>query len=444
MNKNLIFRVLGSIILVLIGFACDRGENNNSNNNNNGNNGNNGKVFSIKDNLKYLAITDAKSLFIARPETTSKSTGVTRQTLFKITTEGAVVEVSYRDSANNVISSQQILPEKVLNLTEDYILVIFNSIDGSQNKPQLMVRKSDGAAFDATNMPAPSPDDYYYRKYFGRTQHDGNGNIYFKGNNNGMSELIKVNISNPRNLVASRYSAAGESVWSFFVDNAGNMAYNQRYRSADIGFVNNPYGFVGTDGNNDSIITAYLKNEPIRDYLQFATISGNPFKLMPYGDSLKVNAISIPTPQGDVLYARFKNTKKAYCLMCGQIIECWNPQRKLKTTPLMQLGFTPYRSEEFMVNTDHFMYILGYSSPGLNVPDKLVQYNPESGSSKEIKIVSGYELYQIEPMDNDKLLVYALRLSDGNRVLLEVSAEGEVSVQRVLDNEVITSMERIN
>ena len=114
--------------------------------------------------------------------------------------------------------------------------------------------------------------------------------------------------------------------------------------------------------------------EPIRDYLQFATISGNPFKLMPYGDSLKVNAISIPTPQGDVLYARFKNTKKAYCLMCGQIIECWNPQRKLKTTPLMQLGFTPYRSEEFMVNTDHFMYILGYSSPGFRITSYNVCY----------------------------------------------------------------------
>ena len=45
---------------------------------------------------------------------------------------------------------------------------------------------------------------------------------------------------------------------------------------------------------------------------------------------------------------------------------------------------------------------------------------------------------------DDKLQLYALRLSDGNRVVAEINEAGTISVLKVLDNSTVTALVRIN
>ncbi len=141
----------------------------------------------LPSNFKYLDISDAKSLIIASEATnaTTKSAHVyqdqeNRILLYKLTENGALVEVSYRDENGHLINNEYHLkPLDIKKLNDNYVLLCFHSeiYDPSLPEfPKFLVRKSDGAVFIApTGCNYENADNYYSPDDF----NIGDNNFYY-------------------------------------------------------------------------------------------------------------------------------------------------------------------------------------------------------------------------------------------------------------------------
>ena len=129
--------------------------------------GNDNNVFlynnvgnNARKNLKYLDLSNAKSLYISGSSGTSannaaKSLSDTQNTqkMFKITKEGYIQEVKYLDENKKEITITQ-RPTAIHPINDNYICVGFGWSVGDMNTCYL-VRKSDGAVFDMEKAGRP-------------------------------------------------------------------------------------------------------------------------------------------------------------------------------------------------------------------------------------------------------------------------------------------------
>ena len=424
-NFNLISLLLVTFSLFISGCEKDNEDKNNNNNN--------------QGSFKFLTLDGAKSLYIST--SSKKSTSDELNKLYKVTEEGLVIEVAYLDENGDTLTRVE-SPSSIFNMSDNYILVRF------QNGQQYLVRKSDGAVFDASSMPPVSSSQARYPDH--EIQNDASGNIYYLGNDNNETNVIKLNITDPANIIVLRYSAASDQPHRFCVDNSGNMSYlgstaSFRYRHAEGGFINNPAGYICTDINNDSIITAkgpssYMYGDPVK--IQFLKIIPQPFGLINYGDSAIAWRTNDNNYGNSAVVTKMKNKNTIIAIYAGGIMEIQNPQRQPFILTYEYFGFTPLKNIVTLISSDNYYYMLGSVNQN-DKPARLVKVNPDDNTFEAYNFSSEYEVYSINVSSDDVLSIYALRLMDGNRVLAKLD-NGVITVLKVLDSETISSLVQIN
>ena len=163
---------------------------------------------STSTNLEYIDISNAESLYISSSTGRTNSRDESKNKLFKITEDGAVLELSFTllDSDNNsytVTKTKQ--PISIDNVNTDYVVFSFGA-DKVNVTECYLVHRSTGKIHllgssdsqNGSNCPVPQSNstekmiltdnnnNFYYRYYFGETVH-----------------LRKVNYTNPDNITAT-------------------------------------------------------------------------------------------------------------------------------------------------------------------------------------------------------------------------------------------------
>ena len=189
------------------------------------------------NDLHYIDITNAKSLYISSPTSRTSSRGYggkAENKIFKITDDGVVEEVEYKDEDNKthtIINS----PIAVDVVDENYIVFSFGSDVRNINSCYL-TNKDTGLVYKLgvslhetdTEAKCPLPPKNYPRDK--KILTDNNTNLYYRtyGCGDGSCYIInKVNYSNPKNIIQKQITKDDESVHNFVVDSEGNISYNE-------------------------------------------------------------------------------------------------------------------------------------------------------------------------------------------------------------------------
>ncbi len=210
------------------------------------------------NDLQYIDIANAKSLFISNStgRTSSRLLGNKGNKLFKLTEDGAVEEVEYKDEDNktHTITSSPIAVDVV---DENYIVFSFGSGVRNINSCYL-TNKETGTVYvlgdneSAGKSKCPLPQESRDKKILT----DGKENLYYRyygGEDGSRYSIRQVNYSNPKNVVATQITNDNESIDNFVVDSEGNVAYNIQGRNYKV-------FWIGFDGkikydNTNSILT---------------------------------------------------------------------------------------------------------------------------------------------------------------------------------------------
>lgn len=177
--------------------------------------------------ISKLDITDAESLYLA-PEAEARGTG---NVMFKITKEGAVVEVSYTSNSGIKASAKSLKPDAIYHANDEYMIVVFDY------RFACLVSKTTGAVYSLDNVGYPEPKDPYGNGYMfvnsSPVLSDGKNNIYFKtyfydpDNPHKNYELYRIDVTNPAKVFAQPLTAPNDiQIYAFAVDAAGNVVYH--------------------------------------------------------------------------------------------------------------------------------------------------------------------------------------------------------------------------
>jgi hypothetical protein len=188
-------------------------------------------TLSKTNDLQYIDIANAKSLFISSStgRTSSRSLSNKGNKLFKLTEDGAVEEVEYKDEDNktHTITNSPIAVDVV---NDNYIVFSFGSDVRNINSCYL-TNKETGIVYvlgdneSASKSKCPLPQESRDKKILT----DGKDNLYYRyyaGEDGSRYSIRQVNYRNPENIVATQYTDDDESIENFVVDSKGNVAYN--------------------------------------------------------------------------------------------------------------------------------------------------------------------------------------------------------------------------
>ncbi len=189
-------------------------------------------TLSKTNDLQYIDIANAKSLYISSSTGRTSSRGKSKNKLFKITEDGAIEEVEYRDEDNktHTITNSPIAVDVV---DENYIVFSFGSDVRNINSCYLTNKETSFVYVLGKNLlddnpsisRCPLPQESRDKKILT----DSKGNLYYRyygGEDGSRYSIRQVNYSNPENIVATQYTDDDESIENFVVDSKGNVAYN--------------------------------------------------------------------------------------------------------------------------------------------------------------------------------------------------------------------------
>jgi hypothetical protein len=382
-----------------------------------GTNENNNSNESTK--LAKIDITNATNLFIA-PASNSRAadraaSGESTK-LFKITNEGYIQEVSYVDENGNGLTYFQ-SPSNIYNATDDYVIICFSD-EG------YLTRKSDGAAFilPSTSVPSHYSQTGSNFKNIKKIQTDSIGNIYYQeDDSSGSSMVIRLDTTDPNNIIKTDYLPSLDTTDSFVVSPEGHIIYDTytggqgitRIKKSNGGLYNLPkpqIGFyIGLDGKIKLMDVQTVTSVTIDSAFNVITTTtfydGTPFNDN-YGDA----PFSI---EGKfLLYFENKifilGERRAY------EIEGDNPRE-------IKLPITISDAAQ----SDSYYYVSGYDTA--NQP-ALLKVDPITDVYQYIFQPNLYDVYQFNISNNDVVTFTALRMADGAKVVGTVSATGNITV----------------
>ena len=362
------------------------------------------------NNLQYVDIANAKSLFISSSTGSGRTSSrgeTTKNKLFKITEDGAVLEIEYKDSDNNsyTVTKQ---PISIDNVNTDYIVFSFGA-DKINVTECYLANKSTEAVYllgssDSqlgSNCPVPqsnstekmiltdNKNNFYYRYY---APVEG----YY---------LRRVNFTNSNNITATQHIVDTESIDHFVVDSNGNIAYTAivgdkevyRMRESNGGYYNLPYTqyWIGLDGNITS--NEYITNQHYK------------FKLS--------NKLIFVLPGSESTIAIDNGTK----------INTLN-------LPLSEISIAR--------SSSNYVYISGTDNSSDNTV--IVKFNPNDNSFSQIYTDGTYNLYNFNVTSDDYIIFSALQMDDGKNVLGKIDKDGDLTITYESDDEKIIILETIN
>jgi len=401
------------------------------------------------DELHRLDIADAGTLFIAsnhlaKRTTANEQTGGLMNTaassggatLFKITDDGYIEEVTYFDEDGNEIS-YTLFPSDIFNVNHDYLIVVFG-----EGTTGYLVRKSDGAVFTLMEVGTPYKGFGGYRNW-PPVHSDTQNNAYYitfddLGQDMRIHHVLRINLDNPARLTAQIISPTEEDVGFFYVNANGDVLYDglnitPRIILSDGGLVNTPPFisdfWIGGDKQ-------FYGNE-FRQHGLFQikklVIADRELVIENYGEG---SDIWFQTDRSTILNLQ----EKVYLVFegdqGGEVIEVYNPQSNPKRVD--GLGMHSIRNA---VASDQYYYLSG--TDDANRPT-LMKVEAQINTPVSLLPPGGYDIYTMTVSQQDVLTFSALRMQDGKRVIGEIGPDGSITI---LDEELeadIIVLERIN
>ena len=368
--------------------------------------------------ISKLDITDAESLYLA-PEAEARGTG---NVMFKITKEGAVVEVSYTSNSGIKASAKSLKPEAIYHANDEYMIVVF------QYNIACLVSKKTGAVYSLDNVGSLVPkDSYWNRCMFANSSpvlSDGKNNIYFKTESYNPDnpyknwELYRVDVTNPEKVFAQPLTAANDSSFGpFAVDAAGNVVYSNNSGGARLAFAvggfancNDTSYWTAPDGN--LYYQGHVYDETAGEYVSAICrldIEGQKVTETEYGkvDFYFSGYDSYYLTSGDRVYILNRE---------GQLFEVYNPEDNPNVTTLdyKLTGNTVDVSEDGGV-----VYVTGQREVVcIDLNAKTWEYLYQSDE---------YEIYEAT-YSGQGVTVNALRYSDGKIIMGKIDKTGKMEV----------------
>ena len=365
--------------------------------------------------ISKLDITDAESLYLA-PE--ARGTG---NVMFKITKEGAVVEVSYTSNSGIKASAKSLKPNAIYHANDEYMVVVFWYGNGMA----CLVSKTTGAVYSLENV--GMPDDY--KLMFVNSSpvlSDGKNNIYFKTS----AELYRIDVSNPEKVFAQPLMAPNDKgATSFAVDAAGNVIYS--CSGVRLAFAGGGYKNL----NTDSYWTApdgklycgggLVYDETAGEYgypIYRLDIEGQKVTETEYWD------FQISTDNNYYL----TSGGRAYILdVGGRVIEVYNPEGKPNVTTL------DYKLTGSAVDVSEdggLVYVTGQCEVVcIDLNAKTWRYLYQSDE---------YEIYEAT-YSGQGVTVNAMRFRDGRIIMGKIDREGKMEVLDETSNSKVLYLTRI-
>ena len=386
--------------------------------------------------ISKLDITDAESLYLV-PEAEAEARG-TGNVMFKITKEGAVVEVSYTSNSGIKASAKSLKPDAIYHANDEYMIVVF------RYSIACLVSKKTGAVYSLENVGAPCD----YQLMFVNSSpvlSDGKNNIYFRtskynpDNPDKYEELYRIDVTNPEKVTAKPLTAPNDKeVFSFAVDAAGNVVYSYygnnsggaRLALAGGGFANcdNTSYWTAPDGN------LYYQGDQVYDEttgeygcpIYRLDIEGQKVTETEYGRfNVYIGSDSYYLTSGD----------RAYILNSyGELIEVYNPEGK----PHLVEGVPALTNIQAVTQSEEELFIAGKNDKKSCV----IRVNPMTGAWSDLYTPGDYEVYNMV-YAGGRLTVNALRMNDGAIIMGELDEAGKMNVLDEKSNSKVLYLTRI-
>ena len=379
--------------------------------------------------ISKLDITDAESLYLA-PEAEARGTG---NVMFKITKEGAVVEVSYTSNSGIKASAKSLKPDAIYHANDEYMIVVF------RYSIACLVSKKTGAVYSLENVGAPydSPSMYVNSS---PVLSDGKNNIYFVVqvyNSDKFAELFRIDVSNPEKVFAKPLTAPNDKyVSSFAVDAVGNVVYCDHVNNADVNRLAFADGGYANLNHIDGCFTAPDGKFYYAGYLSPLTrldIEGKKVNETPIEID---NNESVPISSFESYYLTMGD--RAY-VVSGSSFGCtlgevYNPEGK----PHLVEGVPPLTNIQAVTQSEEELFIAGESDG----EPRVIRVNPVTGDWKDLYTPGDYEVYNMV-YAGDRLTVNALRMSDGAIIMGELDGTGKMNVLDETSNSKVLYLTRI-
>ena len=381
--------------------------------------------------ISKLDITDAESLYLV-PEAEAEARG-TGNVMFKITKEGAVVEVSYTSNSGIKASAKSLKPDAIYHANDEYMIVVF------RYSIACLVSKKTGAVYSLENVGAPydSPSMYVNSS---PVLSDGKNNIYFVVqvyNSDKFAELFRIDVSNPEKVFAKPLTAPNDKyVSSFAVDAVGNVVYCDHVNNADVNRLAFADGGYANLNHIDGCFTAPDGKFYYAGYLSPLTrldIEGKKVNETPIEID---NNESVPISSFESYYLTMGD--RAY-VVSGSSFGCtlgevYNPEGK----PRQIKGVPALTNIQAVTQSEEELFIAGESDG----QPRVIRVNPVTGAWSDLYEPGDYEVYNMV-YAGGRLTVNALRMNDGAIIMGELDGTGKMNVLDETSNSKVLYLTRI-
>ncbi len=426
--------------------------------------------YSTVDNLSFLDINDAKSIFIGTSSDLQKVAGKTadnsivtsRNNLYKINGNGIISKIKFLDKNNEGIESIRqfddsfydplyspiLTPVFVSNINSDYFVVGFcwMAPDWDMNndnvyKPEpaflFLIRKADGAVYKLKNIGLNINDDNIVTPDFFSPNNkqffkaDALGHFYYLNNGDEWVEekyfsgfvcgnhrrITKISILGNGKVISTDITPSVDEVQCFDVDDSGNIIYSyfgsnswpKRMRNASGSFKN----FSTVTGIDDNQIIPIWKSADGCFYYSYCGIK----KIKPMNLEIEdYNNLSLNFlwPYG---FYKFDFINKTFLVHPGGIAEVYNATASLQNNSFAGLTVS---NISHACSTENYIYVAGKDTSSNYFLIKVV---PETGANTKL-LWNEYEVLSFTASETDGIVFNALRIADGKKVLGKMSADG--------------------
>ena len=363
--------------------------------------------------------------------------------MFKITKEGAVVEVSYTSNSGIKASAKSLKPDAIYHANDEYMIVVF------RYNIACLVSKTTGAVYSLDNVGHPVSKEYISYMFVNSSPvlSDGKNNIYFKtdkynpDNPDKNGELYRIDVTNPEKVTAQPLTGPRDNqIDAFAVDAAGNVVYNYHGNNSDgarLVFAGGGYKNL----NSDSYWTApdgklyCWDNDWISD--EETGKSGYPIYRLDI-EGQKVTETEYGNVDFHIIrYSSYylESGGRAYILNDGgELLEVYNPEGK----PRLVEGVPALTNIQTVTQSEEELFIAGES----NGEPRVIRVNPVTGAWSDLYTPGDYEVYNMV-YAGDRLTVNALRMNDGAIIMGELDGTGKMKVLDEKSNSKVLYLTRI-
>lgn len=434
----------------------------------------------VQGKISFLDVIDARALILGGDNGNLKSTGLATEnpgnSIFKITEDGVVQEITYwqvdtiytetEDGMKIVVDSVEIqntiYPARIFNVDNNYLIVCFVQLEEGENfsdyysiddmtRLDYLVRKSDGAMFELPLGYGPQTRwSVGYNTMFKNEessviiQQDESGNIYYLGK----GDVIKLNTQNLDDITFQQLTTGGESgegVMNYRVNGSGHIIFNSggitaplvsRFRFSNGGLAypeKNVVPFwLGFDNNfYFSYGRPYSLVESMMPVVEKATINNGEVSYIEIGEIEHPQAEMVHIGNTSLIF-RLDEINKIVVVEPDFIAEVYNSNSEIKAFSTSDLGIT---NINIGICSDNYYYLSGLNG---NQP-VLLKVNPSVYPHQAQHLVpqGSYDVYKMTVGSDDYVMIHALRMSDGNNVISQISPTGEVTIMEDIGTDVI-------